>query len=498
MTIEQRLMKPGQFDLSLKADAPWSKKSAIREFDHIVVMPGPFDPTGFSNANILANAAYVGVVTRCDSKAGTFSGAGLAHWLGTADGMGDILDTAVSYTNGTLTQWVTALCPSSLTVGTVTNLGFGLTYTAQWCTRRQALDDVRNLLGPPENAEWRVNNDFTLDAGTPAHLFRTTPLVVITDKEEGQDGAYRGLDGEMSQQVDATRYGTAAIVVAQGSGSTVATAAATSGATTYRDGLGNVVVMEGLFNAPATASGSAAGAANAALAQISSVARQVSVSSNTYGVTRFAKPGDSVYAFDLAAQLVDITQQITYRGELITPLTERVYAITWPVETGMSVFVRRSTGVGTFTYTDLTDCFEYETGDVTWEVGAVDQSVAPDITSIAQNIDIQGRAAGQQPWTAVTFQNSWTNYGGAYQACQYRAVGDMVQVRGLIAGGTSGTTAFTLPVGFRPPGHIQFAQTSNATAGLATAAVATSGTVAIYAATVGGDVSCNFEFSVTS
>ena len=53
-------------------------------------------------------------------------------------------------------------------------------------------------------------------------------------------------------------------------------------------------------------------------------------------------------------------------------------------------------------------------------------------------------------WTNVTFQNSWANMGG-YQAVQYRKVGDMVQMRGMMGSGTMGQTAFTLPVGFRPP-----------------------------------------------
>jgi len=56
-------------------------------------------------------------------------------------------------------------------------------------------------------------------------------------------------------------------------------------------------------------------------------------------------------------------------------------------------------------------------------------------------------------WTAVTFQNGWSNLVGL---CQYRKVGDMVQVRGIIKGGTSGSVAFTMPVGFRPPQTVRF------------------------------------------
>jgi hypothetical protein len=57
------------------------------------------------------------------------------------------------------------------------------------------------------------------------------------------------------------------------------------------------------------------------------------------------------------------------------------------------------------------------------------------------------------PWTAPTFLNSWTNFGAPYNLAKYRKVGDMVQLRGLIAGGTvgTGTPFFLLPTGFRPP-----------------------------------------------
>lgn len=54
-------------------------------------------------------------------------------------------------------------------------------------------------------------------------------------------------------------------------------------------------------------------------------------------------------------------------------------------------------------------------------------------------------------WTPITaFTNGWGNVSG-WQASQYRKWGDNVQVRGYIQSGTANTTAFVLPVGFRPP-----------------------------------------------
>lgn len=55
-------------------------------------------------------------------------------------------------------------------------------------------------------------------------------------------------------------------------------------------------------------------------------------------------------------------------------------------------------------------------------------------------------------WTAPTLINSWTNIGGGFRPAQYRKVGDIVYIRGVINGGVLGATAFVLPLGFRPLG----------------------------------------------
>lgn len=68
-------------------------------------------------------------------------------------------------------------------------------------------------------------------------------------------------------------------------------------------------------------------------------------------------------------------------------------------------------------------------------------------------------------WTAPAFLNGWANIGGAFQVAQYRRVGDVVELRGVIAGGTIGLACFQLPVGFRPPANVNFACESAAAHG---------------------------------
>jgi hypothetical protein len=63
-------------------------------------------------------------------------------------------------------------------------------------------------------------------------------------------------------------------------------------------------------------------------------------------------------------------------------------------------------------------------------------------------------------WVAPSFSNGWANAAGV-QAVQYRRVGDEVQLRGVMASGTVGAAAFTLPAGFRPPATLYLACSSN-------------------------------------
>jgi len=55
-------------------------------------------------------------------------------------------------------------------------------------------------------------------------------------------------------------------------------------------------------------------------------------------------------------------------------------------------------------------------------------------------------------WRALTLQNTWERQGTAWQAPQYRRIGQTVYVRGLIKGTTiaAQTVIANLPVGFRP------------------------------------------------
>lgn len=284
----------------------------------------------------------------------------------------------------------------------------------------------------------------------------STPTVVITRKEEGQDGSYRGLDGTLIVTAkDVRQYTTKAIAVAQGQGATAATGSS-SGSTSYKDGLNNTVVLERLVNAPSDSSANASTIAAQQVGQWNQVRRELSLNSRTYNVTRHAKPGDYVYVFDQLAELTDPANQITFRGELISPIKLRVYALTWPIERGMGVYARRSGA--TPTYTDLTDFVEWEDGsDVQWDVGAAprssndtDAASAGATAYLGANASVAGRATSGE-WIDYTPTFSGTTLGNGAVAGEYAidANGTVTFSAVFVLGSTSavtGSVTCTLPV----------------------------------------------------
>ena len=69
-------------------------------------------------------------------------------------------------------------------------------------------------------------------------------------------------------------------------------------------------------------------------------------------------------------------------------------------------------------------------------------------------------------WTGLSYGSGWTSYGSGYQAGQYKKVGDLVFLRGLV-GRTSGVgvTIATLPSGYRPPAQCLYIMNTNTGAG---------------------------------
>lgn len=80
------------------------------------------------------------------------------------------------------------------------------------------------------------------------------------------------------------------------------------------------------------------------------------------------------------------------------------------------------------------------------------------------NIDasILALNANFSAWTNLTLGTGWANFGAGYQGAQYRKIGDMVYLRGLVTRTSGvGTTITTLPSLHRPVANMLFDVQSN-------------------------------------
>jgi hypothetical protein len=107
--------------------------------------------------------------------------------------------------------------------------------------------------------------------------------------------------------------------------------------------------------------------------------------------------------------------------------------------------------------------------------GAVVGQASPNLTTpnigvaTGTSLSLTGSLTSVAPaFTAPSLLNSWANYGSPFSNAGYLTQGGAIWLRGTIAGGTIGTTAFTLPSGSRPSGTIVFVCNSIGTAGILT------------------------------
>jgi len=103
--------------------------------------------------------------------------------------------------------------------------------------------------------------------------------------------------------------------------------------------------------------------------------------------------------------------------------------------------------------------------------GASGGAISGDVTILDNlmvdgDLQVTGDVVGATPWTDFPFAAGYNNYedihpGGGHQTVQYRKVGDMVHVRGLVHNASHGAIPAwavfgTLPPGFRPPAVLSF------------------------------------------
>lgn len=372
MTVKETKMALGAFNVVLKRETPQDLIDMINAFGHIVIVPGRLNPREYGDG-LLSMARYVGVVRAFFHQPTgefEFKGVSLAHWLGDEDDKGDLFEEAQIFASTTFANTIRLLLPAggAITEGTIHSVPGLYTGKHQYETPRKAIDYVCETYSTDDSdpVEWKVNGNGTLDAGPISELYATQPSAILVRDQTGHDMALRGLEANMSIDLDVEDYTTRLVLLAQGEGDSITKGEADwPQPTPYKDLHGNPVVATRILSESQTMPGNADDRAAVQLQNLARLRRAIQISSDEYDIKGEVRVGDPVYIFDPAGGFYDPEIETFWRGQPINPMILRVIEMTWPIRPNWTVAYRDNDGV----YWDLSDYYKDEEGSTSIAVG---------------------------------------------------------------------------------------------------------------------------------
>lgn len=374
MAVTEILRGIGSWSIQLKPDTPKEVLDALQWFGHIAINTGSINPRLAGDA-ILASSRYVGIYRGKGASGDQYSlvGPGMAAWLGDEDGKGEVYETAVVL-NHDFNDAIPLLLPDSVLPGTIHDINPGSPYVGQfqYISPREAIDYLCQTVG----AEWRVNNNGTLDAGLQQHLFKSIPEAAIWRRGWGADMFLEALKGQMATDQDMNDFTTRVLLLASGTeGSTVtASADINPGLNPYKDLHGNTVKLTRIVSEGDTDATNAPARAQLQLNRFSGPRTALTMSTSKYDLKGTAQVGDYIWAFDPETGIYDLANEVVFKGERFWPMRIRLTEMTWPIVEGMSMAYRDYNG----NWTDLTPYLMFESGDTTLVVGGYNRSLGGD------------------------------------------------------------------------------------------------------------------------
>lgn len=342
---------------------------------HIVILPAHLPMDSMTDQEKLEQARYVGIYKRRPSEF-ELGGPGVSTWMGDEDGKGPVYDIVSdpSFT-GTFAEWMVRVKPPSLNAGQYGSPSGTYLKKMTRMTQRQRIEDVCVRFG----TEWRVTNTFALDCDLASALYRTTPIAMIVKRGGGRDLNVRGLEGgiELEQDLDdwtqEVRYYTG-----DPDGIYIYHSTSDGGVITpYRGPTGFFADITRPIEDWAE---DADGAAMSPLqyARFDHMHEEVRLGSVEYDIGSSVEVGDNIWVYDPTRGLMDMNNEVTYRGQIIWPTITRCVGMTWPITRGMGVYFRGWTPDPGFplnawlpVWTDLTPYVDWESSGTEVDIGSI-------------------------------------------------------------------------------------------------------------------------------
>ena len=388
MGFRKRLMAVGDFEVVLRPEAPQTMREAMLEWGHIIVTDVEVDPIAFGDAAMKGASIFTGIVTEVRRALGGETrvlGPHISAHLG--DGTrGDILEAKVTFASATsMPAIVTSLLPAggSIIEGTIGSVTGTYTGTHIYETPAQA---IKTALTVGFAAEYRVNDDGTLDADLPGTLFVGTPKALIARVSGTYDpGPVKGVPtSAMDTSLDSRDLTTKVIHFGKTIRNDTVVGTATVASNPFKDFFGNALVRKAIFSDSTVGPNRIDGFATAALDSIDQVVNELSVTlDDNFDVEGYFDVGDEIYVYDPDQRLFDTTNQTTFRGEIVFPEQIRVIGLQRPLQSGMGVYYRDLDGV----YTNISRYVQWEgrSAGTIVEVGSLPPSFG-DADAVSQEL----------------------------------------------------------------------------------------------------------------
>lgn len=367
MPIVEEYMQPGQFTVPLKEETDlyrvWERMAV---FGHIVVTPQWIQhPRMHSDADLLAQARYTGVVLRTTWASGNIHVWGQGLWWHLGDHMGDgpKVDQFQSFTDDVPSDVLPALLPDAIAAGVITDTDAG-DYTGDHY-HESCSEAIRTVL-KDRGMHARINPNFTFDA---CHQLRdevyviTSPKVVAVRVGWGSDPIYEGVEAKrVETSRDASNWVSTVEVLDEDPDGFTAASFASSRTHSYFDGLGNPLTRTAYVSRSTDDElVNPAGYLENELLDRDVDDRQVVEADQWEFTDGSLNVGDNFYAFDPPSGLVDTANQARFRGELIWPKKVRCLEAGTPLTEGMGVYYRPSMAtVVSADWIDVTRWVEWE------------------------------------------------------------------------------------------------------------------------------------------
>jgi hypothetical protein len=418
--IDERLMAPGAWDVTLKDGTPPSLLERLRCVEThpqtlgaatLVVTAAHLNPdsigtgdTGTAFHPLFDAALYTGVVNRCAAvlrgKVGSarLDGYGMAWHLGTPEDTGELWvgnamtsssNNARIFTESTHVwfDWLgmggtqtasdgsgatVTLRPCHLYDSNAFTIGSAIPYFPEPMTRREALNRISNHAG----WLWYITPQMVLRAGLPGDLFPDGPRAIVSS-DIGSDptlltyateeiGWEESLDNYRNKRVSFDDNGGTYPPVSWA----YPNSTPPSGDYYGPDGtLLHIVERDDHLQDENILEWGARQIAEVPAGQHARRALTVTGWPNREGVNLI--PGEPVWVHEPLLGLVDTGNEVRAGGQTLHPTEVDLYGVTWPVIEGMGVYVVfYDQDTSTLETLDLTPHVAYETGPTTLDVGA--------------------------------------------------------------------------------------------------------------------------------